>query len=195
MSLGGDSDKCVGYYSFNNYGTPTYETAIDDITVTDSSNPWTYLGRFETDSASWEAASGGSVFNGIEIDISGATNTVSGSFTLNWEDVNGTDPENLPVVIDLGFIFKGGSGNQDAGSAFFFFDDEQLTVSPTSRSGSYNLLIDPTALSHEALFVRFGEASTDPDPAPGIPAPGTLALLGLGLAGMGYGTRRKSKVA
>lgn len=175
----GSADYCAGYFAAPS--SPTDEAAkLND--VTDGAD-WTFVYKIESN-----ANEGTGLFDGIQFALTASTFASDmGTWTISWADTNGGAPSNLPLYIDLGVSFKAGNAQAGGGIAYFLFDDFLLTNNPYSSAGSFDLVVDKD-LSHESLFVRFGDgSSTDTD----LPEPGVLLLLGAGLMGMGLARRRK----
>lgn len=183
---GNDADACVGANSGNVAGS-------GDAGIIDGyfGSSWSYL-------TASDDGDGTNTFNGIEFTLNGDGDS-SGYWTLDWADINGTAPANLPYWIDLAVVIKAGNGH-----AAYLFDDLQLTDDPYSGEGTWDVIVtnqngDPLGLSHLALYVREGTCTSNCDPVPPggsgnpIPEPETLALLGIGLLGMGASLKRKAQ--
>lgn len=178
---GGSANYCAGY--FPSEGNPTAEaTKLND--VTDGAD-WNFVYKVES------TTPGSGLFDGIKFTLTASTFTSdTGTWSIAWEDTNGAAPSNLPLYIDLGVAFKAGAGNTNSGGgiAYFLFDDFLLTASPSSSSGTFDLLVNKN-LSHESLFVRLGSGGRTPPLS--VPEPGVVLLLGAGLVGLGLARRRK----
>lgn len=139
--------------------------------------------------------------SGIKFTVS-AVAAVSGGWTVNWQDINGSASLNLPITIDFGVALLG--GNTGSG---YEFDDVILTNGPFSGTGTFTVTFlnhggQNPALSHLILggsnaaecgdTCGGGGGGGGGDPIP-TPEPASLALLGAGLVGIGV-VRRRRKV-
>lgn len=183
VTLGGaGADYCAGYFGDLGNANPNTELArLND--VTDGSD-WTFVYKVEDGKTEGSGLFGGILLTLVGVDVG----DVSGDWTFAWEDTNGTAPSNLPLTVDIAAGFKAGSGAAGAGIAYFLFDDFLLTDDPYQSSGTFSLSVDK-ALSHESLFVRYGDDGGSPPF--NIPEPGMLLLIGAGLVGFGVAARRK----
>ncbi len=118
-----------------------------------------------------------------------ASSGITGGWTLNGVDTNGSLPLNLPTNLDFVGVLKGSNSY-----ALYFFDD---VVFNGSNGGTWTMNIhnkgDNIAdLSHLSLYIRQGDCTGN---CGGglieVPEPGMLALLGLGLLAMGALSRKK----
>jgi hypothetical protein len=175
MTLSGlSSSDCYGAGSMNNNATATTTAAINALAW---GGGFTFLVRDEGNG-------GAGAYQGLQFSLSAnAVGASSGTYTLTVTDGNGGAPLNLPAMLDLVGVLKGGTDY-----AAYLFDD--LLVSPGSQSGTFTLAFVngggqfPT-LSHLDLLIRDGSTP--------VPEPATAALLGIGLLALARIAKRKGK--
>ena len=153
--------------------------------------------------------------NGVKDDVGGGTNSVTvdsiqytltagadtGSttnmvshWTLSWSDTNGATPPNLPLSVDFAVQWNG--GNNDA---FYLLQNVLLPVTPTSGSGSINIVAmnNPgnadLGSSHINLYFTNTRPAQPDEPPPTVPEPGTVFLIGSALLGLALAQRRRSR--
>jgi len=198
---GSNADYCSGYFTPTSYSDSTQTDLVNDST---DGADWDYMYRVEDGIPDTET-----FMSDIELTLENDdVGQSDGTWTFSWMDNDVLTDPNLPLYVDLAFGFKAGSKNQDAGVAYFFFDDFLLTDDPFETSGSFSLQVDPIALSHESLFVRLGDEPSacppgtidrtipggplvceDPDVTP-IPEPAPLFLISTGI--IGFWVNRKN---
>lgn len=174
------ADYCIGYTAAP--ANPTNEaTLLNDST---DGSDWTFAYKAEGTPVL------GSTLNGIKFTLADINfNDDKGTYTIMWEDTNGSDDYNLPIIVDLAFGMKSGSAQSGAGIAYFLFDDYVLTNDPYQAAGTFDLIVNKN-LSHSSLFVRY-ESKPDIPGNGRIPEPGMLGLLGVGLLGQVWLLRRR----
>lgn len=184
VTLGASAaDYCAGYFGdLGNANPATETTRLNDVT---DGGDWSFVYKVQDGNPEGSGLFGGIRLTLVDVDVG----DVSGEWTIQWEDTNGTDSFNLPLTLDIAAGFKAGSGNSGAGIAYFLFDDFLLTDDPYASSGTFSLTVGK-GLSHESLLVRYEEDGGTPPL--NIPEPGMLFLLGAGLVGLGL-ARRKPK--
>lgn len=192
-----DSDNCNGYNSGNDSLAD-----VNSITLFPTSGlfggGWQAMARDNTDSNSDTVAN----FLGIEWSLTDMSNVNSGNWTLN---VNDTGLANLPVIVDLMAVLKGGPG-----WAAYLFTGEIFTTSGDSTgrfniqfhnvNGQGEVLNSEPGLSHLSVYLRGRECNANDNCGGGggtgtsIPEPAQLALMGIGFLGMAL-ARRNSRRA
>lgn len=176
------ADYCAGYFGDLDKASPATELAT--LNAATDGPDWTFVYKVEDGKTEGSGLFGGILLTLVGVDLG----AVSGNWTFAWEDTDDTTPSNLPLAVDIAAGFKAGSGAAGAGIAYFLFDDFVLTDDPYQSSGTFSLSVDK-ALSHESLFVRYGDDGGSPPFS--IAEPGVLLLIGAGLVGFGVAARRK----
>lgn len=152
VTLGGsNADYCAGYFSLGNYSPATEKAKLNAVTDGDD---WSFV--YKVEQGDTESA----LFHGIKftlIDVN--IDSVSGDWTIGWEDTDPGNAPDLPLYIDLAAGFKAGTGSSSSGIGYFLFDEFLLTNDPFSTSGTFTLSVNK-GLSHEALFVRYGSTTS-----------------------------------
>lgn len=187
MTLNGAaSDDCFGHSSVGANNPAGVQTYANTKTVF-GSNDWQWVARVDSTSTS------SNDYMGLHFAITTASFTVTGgTFTLTVTDVG--NPLNLPAVLDLVGVVKGGQG-----SDFFWFNDEVVSG---SNPGTFTLTYNQSAnggvsdLSDITFLARDGRnqgcPANDPTCTPQrVPEPGSLALVGLALAAGATTLRRR----
>ncbi|MCQ8103201.1 PEP-CTERM sorting domain-containing protein [Methylomonas sp. SURF-2] len=190
-----NADACYGYTTF---GSPAVELNTLNTAALPTFSSSTYGSGSFTEVFNTSPQTG--IFNSIQLTLTGVNVGANvDTFTFSWADTNGAALPNLPLYIDLVFSFKAGStqsSNGGAGIAYFFFNDFLLTSTPTSTTGSFDLVVQQ-GLSHNALYARTSDKTVPScltNPAlcdEDLPEPGSIALLGIGLFGFGVQRFRK----
>lgn len=206
------ASNCYGEFPTPNSGTQTQTEAVNAIFGAPSGpDKFVYLNKHENGQPAAPGDPNG--LGGIVFTIltSGGQDGAPGIWTISWEDKNGTNPSNLPLLVDLVVLLKGGTGN-----AVYLLSNLLLTSSPTSGMGTFDIqffngeeckddgyhhysyqyghkkkkkkkVCKPRqpSLSHLSLFGRIVTTVEVPEPA-------TMAMFGVGLFGLWTLRRRWS---
>lgn len=154
-------------------------TSLNDGAFFGGSYEFEYLGKAEKTST---------LYNFSHFDISfilsytrNSAQENKGDFTLTWSG----NP--LPVTMDLVFLLKASTDY-----SLYFFNDFNLTKTPLSASGTYNVGFAANQngkypeLSHLSVFGRL-------EPTQPVPEPATLLLFGTGILGIAGFARKKKR--
>jgi len=192
MTLNGAaSDDCFGHSDVGANNPVSVQSYANTKSVFGSNN-WQWVARVDS------SAGSSNDYMGLHFAITTAAFTATGgTFTLTVTDVG--NPLNLPAVIDLVGVVKGGTG-----SDFFWFNDEVVSgTNPGTFTLTYNQ-VNPNGgvaggvagLSDITFLARDGRnqgcPANDPTCTPQrVPEPGSLALVGLALAAGATTLRRR----
>jgi len=165
-----------------------------------------FVGGITDDTIDANAATG--TFGGITYSIKFEADSGSGldrfsNYRITWEDANGVDEPNLPVLVDLVLQWKGNTN-----SVFYLFEDLKLLADPKFGIGTIDIKVtnsqnnsrnsnglNDTQTSHLSAF--FGQAVSfhDPETNPNatIPEPMPLILIALGGLALGWFNRNNQQ--
>jgi hypothetical protein len=134
---------------------------------------------------------------GLSFQLAAANGSNNGAYTLSWSDPS---PADLPLLIDLGFIVKAGTG-----TAAYIMKDVLLKDVPNSGNGTFTVVLNPNrngitpGLSGLSIlganvrpYTNGGGDNGGGGPTP-VPEPAALGLLGMGLLGLAAAARRRRR--